>query len=532
MNKINKIIIISLLFIITSLDITNADEIKINAWIENNSHTITIVNSEDLKEIEEIKKEEKIIQNKDIFIYFSNFFEVPNSYKYIKLNYKYIPEWSEIEKAIKKLVYLNKIDNSSKSLYINKEVNAYVFYTLAKEILKIEVNIDKNSLINRSVNLNDLEIIKNIFDYKVSYEKNTSSENIFWDKKYIFDDVYNTLTTEHYNHENLNNDNIIYWAIEWLAKWTEDKHTVFFPPVESKSFEDSLAWEYEWIWSYVEMTTPWEVKITSPIPWGPAEKAWLKWWDIIIKVNDLEVKREHSLVEVVSWIKWPAWSIVNITINRNWEEIKLDVKREKIIIKNLETKKVNQNTYHIQIRSFWIWVANEFKSSLEEIKKDIYVNKIIIDLRNNWWGYLNEATDILSLVIPEWEKTAVVKYNWANNNFYSAWLNLIDLNKYSVLILQNSWTASASEIMIGTLKDYFPKIKTIWENTYWKWSVQAIKEFNDWSSLKYTVAKWFTWKTLTWIDWVWFKPDIELELNIEEYKKDWSDNQLNKAINY
>jgi len=137
---------------------------------------------------------------------------------------------------------------------------------------------------------------------------------------------------------------------------------------------------------------------------------------------------------------------------------------------------------------------------------------------------------MLWFLVPQSEKTAVVKYIDWDNNFYSAWLNLINLNTYKVIILQNSGTASASEIMIWTLKDYFPNIITIWENTYWKWSVQTMKDYSDWSSFKYTIAKWFTWKTQTGIDWIWFKPDIELEYDFDLFKNEWKDNQLEKAI--
>lgn len=529
--KLNKILSLVLLLIITWINYANANEIKIKAAIEPVSPNITIIEKNEV--INEDRLQIITLKNEDVFIYFSNFFnELPKSYKYIWLKYKFIKEQSEIENALKKLVYLNKIDNTNSNLQLNKEMNAFVFYTLANKILSLDLIIDKEYLINRNVNLNDLNIINNIYNNKKISEENNSTNNILWDKKDIFNEVYNTLLKEHYDHQTIKKDDIIYWAIEWLARWTNDIHTVYFPPIESKNFEDSLSWEYEWIGSYVEMTSPWEVKITSPIPWWPAEKYGLKWWDIITKVNWKEVKRENSLVEVVSWIKWPAWTYVKLSVYRNWEEFELDVKREKIIVKNLEIKTPNSNTYNIQIRTFWVWVASEFREALTKIKNDSRVNKIIIDLRNNWWGYLNEATDMLSMLIDEWEKTAIVKYDWVNNNYYSSWEWIIDLNKYKVIILQNSGTASASEIMIWTLKDYFPNIITIWENTYGKWSVQALKEFQDGSSLKYTVARWYTWKTMTGIDWIGFKPDLELELDIEAYKNNLSDNQLEKAINY
>jgi carboxyl-terminal processing protease len=138
---------------------------------------------------------------------------------------------------------------------------------------------------------------------------------------------------------------------------------------------------------------------------------------------------------------------------------------------------------------------------------------------------------MLSYLVAKWENVATVKYLWYTQNIYSNWYDWINLNNYKVVILQNSGTASASEIMIWTLKDYFKNITIIWENTYWKGSVQTVREYTDGSSLKYTVAKWFTWWSETWIDWVWIAPDIELELDVEAYQNG-TDNQLQKAIDY
>jgi carboxyl-terminal processing protease len=164
------------------------------------------------------------------------------------------------------------------------------------------------------------------------------------------------------------------------------------------------------------------------------------------------------------------------------------------------------------------------------LKEQKNINKVIIDLRNNWWGYLNEVAEILSYFIKQWEITASVRYHDTENNYESRGYDLIDFSKYKIVILQNSGTASASEILIWTLKDYYPNIDLIWENTYGKWSVQVMKNYKDWSLLKYTIAKWFTWKTKTWIDWVWIKPTIELELDLENFNKNKIDNQLEKAL--
>lgn len=136
---------------------------------------------------------------------------------------------------------------------------------------------------------------------------------------------------------------------------------------------------------------------------------------------------------------------------------------------------------------------------------------------------------MLSYFIEKDKPTAIVKYIDKTKTFSSKGYDLIDFSKYKIVILQNSGTASASEILIWTLKDYYPNIEIIWEQSYWKGSVQVMKPYIDWSLLKYTIAKWFTWLTETWIDWIWIKPTIELEFDLEAFKKNWFDNQLNKA---
>jgi len=174
-------------------------------------------------------------------------------------------------------------------------------------------------------------------------------------------------------------------------------------------------------------------------------------------------------------------------------------------------------------------VTWNFKEALKELKTKPKVSKVIIDLRNNGWWYLWEVTNILSYFIKKDQATAEVKYPNHSKVFYSQWHELIDFSKYKIVILQNSATASASEIMIWTIKDYYPETEIIWEKSYGKWSVQAIKSYTDGSSIKYTVAKWFTGLTKTWIDEVWIKPTIPLEFDREWYQKFNRDNQLEKA---
>lgn len=511
--------IISLLTIlILSININSAFAIDIK------------VESENAKEIKnEVKKE---ITRWETFEFFADFYNsTPKSYKYIDLKYKWIEKWSSLEDALKKLVYHDKLDNKNAKIYQDKIINAYVFYYLARDILEIDMDLKKENLSKKNANEEDILFIKNTYRYLEEEEKayiEMKEYNALWNKKRIFDDVYQTILNEHYKKNDIDKNDLIYSAIEWLTSWVNDKHTVYFPPIENKSFSENLEWEYEWIGAYVEMSKPWEVKITTPIPWWPAEKAWIKWGDIVTKVDWVQVNEDNSLEEVTSWIKWKKWTSVKLTILRGGESIEIEVNRDKIVIKNLEYEKLDSDVFYIKIKSFWSEISKDFEESLLEIKKDDNIKKIIIDLRNNGWWYLDQVVKMLWYLIDDWETAAVVKYDKFRQNYYAKWENIIDLNNYELVILQNSWTASASEIMIWTLQDYFD-LTTIWEKTYGKGSVQTIKEYSDWSSLKYTIANWYTWLSETWIEWKWIEADTILELDIEKYNI-WEDNQLEEAL--
>jgi carboxyl-terminal processing protease len=85
------------------------------------------------------------------------------------------------------------------------------------------------------------------------------------------------------------------------------------------------------------------------------------------------------------------------------------------------------------------------------------------------------------------------------------------LTNQDVVVLINGWSASASEIFAGVIKDYVPNSLLLWTQTFGKWSVQNLIEYIDWSMLKYTVAKWYTGKSEKNIDWIGFAPDLKLE---------------------
>lgn len=471
----------------------------------------------------------------DAFIFFADKVDeaIPDSYTYIDLYYTWINESSKVGRALQKLVYLGLINNTKSNLWLQQDIDFQLFEGLAIKILHLklasQISIEQKK--NLYVTEDDLITLNAIFqEQKQKTEKNIISK---WDsrKSKILTDVYDTLQKSHYDRNSFNEDQLITGAIKWATDSIGDKYTTYFPPVESQNFNENLDGNFEWIGAYIEMPTPWELIIISPIVGSPAENAGIKWWDKIIMVDNKEITDENTLNEVISWIKWPKWTTVELTIIRESipEAFTLTVTRDTIIIKDVEHKKLSQNTYYIQIKSFWNNVTTEFKEALTEIQSDKWIRKIIFDVRNNPGWYLDEVAYMLSYFVPEWESTAIIDYGNYEKEYKSRWYNIIDTSKYEFVFLQNWGSASASEIMVGTMKDYFPEMTIIWEKSFWKGSVQSLKNYFDGSTLKYTSAKWFTGKTKTGIDWIGISPDIELELNIEALKNNEYDNQLERA---
>lgn len=552
MNKFIKFFAVILLFLFT-INTSSATFFKSSTKkIENGNIDIKkleaeiklLISEENYISYDLDKLDETPIKLNDVFESFAWYYkwEIPKSYKFIKLNIVWADKGSELYKNLQKLVYVDILPNDKISVNWNSTLSAYVLYKLSEKLFNVNlVNSSKiKYLKSRKATSNDLKYLKKILDKETknieennsnsSFKINSKSSSEKWlIKQAIFNDVYNTIKDSHFDKENISDIDLIEWATKGLAQGSWDKFTTYFPPVENKDFMESLDWKFEWIGSYVDMEKPWILKIISPIPWSPSEKAGLKWGDIVLKADGKKILENTSLNEVISWIKWPKGSKVKLSILREGKVLEIDVTRDTIIIKNVEHKKLNSSTYYIKLVSFWTNISWEFTESLEELKKEKRIKKIIIDLRNNPGWYLHQVSDMLWHFVPKWKETAVVKYISWNQNYYSKGYDLIDFSKYRIIIIQNSGSASASEIFVWTLKDYFPKATIIGEQSYWKGSVQTIKDYSDGSSLKYTIAKWFTWKSQTGINWVGVPVDIKLEFDYENFKKTKIDNQLEKA---
>lgn len=373
--------------------------------------------------------------------------------------------------------------------------SSYIGKSLHIELLKNEEWSDITSVLNDK----DLDLTK------------------YWE-------VYNLIKFNTYDSDWIDKTKLIDHSIKWLVEWLWDKHSEYFNLDETKKFNEILSWDFEWIWAVVEVNELWVI-IDRLIKGSPAKKYWLQTWDIITKANDIKLEW-LALYDAVDKIKWPAWTKVKLEVLRKWETsvLSFEVLREKIKIPSVDSKSFdNWKIGYISINMFWDDTSTEFESALKQYMDTKW---LIIDLRDNWWWYLQSAVSILSKLVENDKILVVTKYKDVFSNINYPSINDWNIYKWKIVVLINENSASASEITAWALKDY-QKAILVWKNSYGKWSVQKPFDLIDGSMLKLTIAKWFTPKDVN-IDKAWIKPDIEVWFEKDDFSKSY-DRQLETA---
>lgn len=300
----------------------------------------------------------------------------------------------------------------------------------------------------------------------------------------------------------------IYGAISGLASSYKDPYTVFFPPVESKMFQDDISGDFEGVGMEIGIKNK-QLQVVSPIKDSPAYKAGVKSGDFILKIGDKDTI-DMPTDQAVKLIRGPKGSIVKITFftpsSTNAKPIEKSITRDIINIPTIEAndkavmrKDINgkdtgekiDSIYVIRLFSFTATSPDLFRSSLRKfvLSGD---HKLILDLRGNPGGYLDAAWDMASWFLPS--GAVVVTEDFGKNSspkvYYSKGYNIFTKN-LKMLILVDNGSASASEILAGALKEN-GIAKLVGMKTFGKGSVQELVQLTSDTSLKVTIARWLT----------------------------------------
>lgn len=344
--------------------------------------------------------------------------------------------------------------------------------------------------------VNDGELVEGEFDL-----------DLFWT-------VIGTAEERFVDLDKVDKQKMIYGAIRGAVASLEDPYTVYMDPEESKAFLESLNGELEGIGAELGMEEG-VITVITPLKGSPAEKAGVLPGDVIYKIEDEETF-EMSLNEAVMKIRGKEGTTVNLTLARKDvdEPIEVSIVREKIEIDSVVVEEKNGIVY-MEVSQFNDKTNELFGQAISEMMLD-KPKGIIVDLRFNGGGFLDIAVELLSYFLPSGSEAVIIKERGIEDKVMETNGNpkILDV---PLVVLVNEGSASASEIFAGAIQDHKRGV-VMGTKTFGKGSVQEVDDFYDGSSLRVTIAKWFTPKDRG-IDKTGLDPDIVVEVeegDIEE----------------
>lgn len=326
---------------------------------------------------------------------------------------------------------------------------------------------------------------------------------------------------------------LFYGSLAGLVKSLGDPYSLFLDPQEAKDFNDELSGAFEGIGAEIGIKKQ-RVVIVAPLPDTPAERAGLKSGDIIFAIDGKNTL-DMALDEAVHKIRGPAKTEVVLTIAREGEKNTRDVriKRERIVLKSIhwrtlkpeEASGVKGKVALLTLVHFNDEVARRFSKVAQEIILS-RPSALIVDLRGNPGGLLDVSLDVASHWVPR-SKPILIEVLAGGKEVVHRSSGAASFERLKTIVLVNEGTASAAEILAGALSDQLDA-KLVGTKTFGKGSVQDLESFPDGSSLRLTIAKWYTPKRRK-IDGEGLEPDFVVERTEEDFEKG-RDPQLTKAL--
>lgn len=304
----------------------------------------------------------------------------------------------------------------------------------------------------------------------------------------IFTTLYKELNT-FYVDETIPGD-LMKKGIDEMLK-SLDPYTTYIPETEIEDFKFMTTGQYGGIGAMITTMDDYVI-ISEPYEGFPAQKSGLMAGDKILEINGLSAKSKTT-EEVSKILKGQPNTSVNLLIERknNSTPFEVTFNREKVSVPSIPYSDfVDDGIGYIRLRSFTRNCALELKNSILELKKNQNLTGLILDLRSNPGGLLNESVDIVNLFIDKGEEVVSTRgkiKSWDKK--YIANKNPLD-SEVPLVVLINSSSASASEIVSGSIQDLDRGV-IIGQRSYGKGLVQQTRKLSYNSQLKLTVAKYY-----------------------------------------
>lgn len=344
--------------------------------------------------------------------------------------------------------------------------------------------------------------------------------NSFWK-------VWNMINEKSIYAKKVSDQERVWGAIKGMASSLGDPYTVFFPPQENKLFNEEIRGSFSGIGAEIGMKDK-IITVVAPIKNSPAANAGLKAGDKIIKIDKTETN-DMTVDKAISLIRGQKGTEVVLTIFRSGEKTTREIKiiRDNISLPTIDTELRSDNIFVIKFYSFSENSSVLFSDALSKFIKS-GSHKLVLDMRGNPGGYLDAAVNIGSWFVDEGK--TIVSEDFGSNRkpiVYRSHGPRLFSDNFPFVVLVDSGSASAAEILAGALKEY--KVATIvGQKTFGKGSVQELLPVTDDTSLKVTVARWLTPNGVS-ISEHGLDPDVVVPITIKDIEAK-KDPQMDKAI--
>lgn len=322
----------------------------------------------------------------------------------------------------------------------------------------------------------------------------------------------------------LDDKDLFYGAVQGMVAAADDPYTVFSTPADSKQFQETLKGKFSGVGVEIGKKQG-AVTVIAPLEDSPADQAGLQPEDVILAVDDNVVTPDTSIDDVVQRIRGEKGKEVRLMVVREGdsEPREVTIVRDTIRVESIAFEMKENSIGYINIKSFGGETTDQFRQAARDLAAE-GAQSIVVDVRNNPGGFLQTAVDIAGNFLSP--GTLVVTERGKNDESHTPYRTSGQpvLQGLPVAVLVNGGSASASEILAGALQEQIDAT-IIGTDTFGKGSVQELITFDDGSSLRVTIAKWYTPNDRS-IEDEGIAPDIE----VEDDRETEEDEALNRAL--
>lgn len=268
----------------------------------------------------------------------------------------------------------------------------------------------------------------------------------------------------------------------------QDPYANFYSPTGDADVREVTEGEFSGIGVSLTLADN-SLQVERVLPKSPALKEGIEAGDILRKVNGRKVTVEKSPA-IIDRIKGPPGTKVRITVQRGERMIDFVLKRASLELPNVTARMTKAGNAYLRVFGFANGAARQTREELEKLLEQ-GAKGVILDLRNNPGGLLVEGINVASLFLEEGKGVVIYRNNDGDEETYPAETDGEVYDEIPLVVLVNSNSASASEILAGAIQDH-DRAQVVGTQTFGKGKVQDVVELLDESSVKLTVAAYLT----------------------------------------